>query len=319
MSLVLSTDPLSAPDRAAYWHDAVSRTFVPLEVALHEESPAAATITSSRWGFMQVSTVTAGPQSVARSPRMIARDGKEYLILTLLHRGTAERSQDGREAVVRAGQFSLSDSRRPFSKTLRQAFRFTSFHFPRSVLPVSDTELSGVTATPFGRDEATSALLAGHLERLDRAGGSVTPAQGRRLAALTCDLLACLIQERHGRHSPHPPEATHAMLARVKDHALRHLADPDLTPAAIAAAHHVSVRYLHKLFEAEGVTLARWIQQRRLERCRAELARTTPRAPSVATVAHQWGFASSSHFSRVFRHAYGVTPREWQAASAGAR
>jgi hypothetical protein len=128
------------PDRADYWQDAVSRAFVPLEVVLHEDAPAAATIVSRQVGFMRVSTVTAGPQTVTRSPRAIAKDGRETLVLTLLHRGIAERSQDGREAVVRPGQFSLSDSRRPFSKSIRQEFSLTSFHFPRSVLGVTDLE-----------------------------------------------------------------------------------------------------------------------------------------------------------------------------------
>ncbi|WP_307853105.1 helix-turn-helix domain-containing protein [Kitasatospora sp. RG8] len=35
----------------------------------------------------------------------------------------------------------------------------------------------------------------------------------------------------------------------------------------------------------------------------------------MAAVAGRWGFASASHFSRAFRAAYGVSPREWQAAS----
>ncbi|WP_262063910.1 helix-turn-helix domain-containing protein [Streptomyces sp. STR69] len=313
MPLILSTSDLSSSDRADFWHDAVSRTFVPLDVTLHEEAPSAATISSSRLGFMQISTVAAGPQTVTRKPRMIARDGKEYLTLTLLHRGIAERSQDGRDTVVQPGQFSLSDSRRPFSKTLRQAFSFTSFHFPRSVLGVTDVDLRAVTATAFGRDGASSAFLAGHLKRLTRAAESLTPAQGRRLAMITCDLLACVIQEREQR--PQAPVAGHALLARIKDHVQWHLADPDLDPAGIAAAHHVSVRYLHKLFESEGITVCRWIQQQRLERCHGELARVTPHAPSVSAVAHRWGFASPSHFSRVFRLTYGTTPRECQATA----
>ncbi|MFF2198440.1 AraC family transcriptional regulator, partial [Streptomyces sp. NPDC058157] len=32
-------------------------------------------------------------------------------------------------------------------------------------------------------------------------------------------------------------------------------------------------------------------------------------------VAQRWGFVSPSHFSRAFRAAYGMTPREWQAAA----
>nr|WSX75245.1 helix-turn-helix domain-containing protein [Streptomyces sp. NBC_00899] len=314
---VVSTAPLSVSDRADYWQDAVSRAFVPLDVVLHEDAPAAASIVTRQVGFMQVSTVTAGPQTVTRSPRMIARDGKETLALTLLHRGTAERSQDGRDAVVRPGQFSLSDSRRPFSKSLRQAFSLTSFHFPRSALAVTDLELQAVTATPFGEDEALSALLAGHLKRLGRSAGSVPVAQADRLAAVTCDLLACLIQERQGRLAPQEPAAVEAMLLRVKEYMLQHLADPDLSLVAVAAAHHVSLRYLHKLFESEGVTAARWIQQQRLECCRRELARATSHAPTVAMVAQSWGFANASHFSRVFRLAYGTSPREYQAAARG--
>jgi AraC-like DNA-binding protein len=317
VSVLVSTAPLSVSDRAGYWQDAVSRAFVPLDVVLHEDAPAAATIVSRKVGFMQVSTVTAGPQTVTRSPRAIARDGKETLALTLLHRGTAERSQDGRAAVVHAGQFSLSDSRRPFSKSLRQPFSLTSFHFPRSALGVTDQELLAVTATSFSEDEPLSALLAGHLTRLGTSAGTVPVAQADRLANVTCDLLACLIQERQGRLAPQEPAAVEAMLLRIKEYMLRHLADPDLSLVAIAAAHHVSLRYLHKLFESEGVTAARWIQQQRLESCRKELARATSHASPVAVVAQNWGFANASHFSRVFRLAYGISPREFQAAARG--
>jgi AraC-like DNA-binding protein len=304
-------------DRADYWQDAVSRAFVPLDVVLHEDAPAAATIVTRQVGLLRVSTVTAGPQTVTRSPRSIARGGNETLTLTLMHQGAAERAQDGRNAVVRPGQFSLSDSRRPFSKSLPQAFRLTSFQFPRSVLGVTDLELRALTATPFGEDEALSALLAGHLKRLDTSAGSVPAAQADRLATVTCDLLACLIQERQGRLVPEESTAVQAMLLRVKEYVVRHLADPDLSLAAIAAAHHMSLRYLHKLFESEGVTAARWIQQQRLERCRKELARETAHAPTVATVAQSWGFPNSSHFSRVFRLAYGVSPRDYQATARG--
>nr|WP_238426411.1 helix-turn-helix domain-containing protein [Streptomyces adustus] len=306
---------MSVSDRAEFWQDAVSRTFVPLDVELHEDEPATATILSRRMGFMQVSTVTAGPQTVARRPRMIARDGKETVTLTLMRRGVAERSQDGRDAVVHPGQFALSDSRRPFDKALRQAFNLTSFHFPRSALKVSDLELRAVTATSFGWDEPLSALLAGHLKRLDSSAEAVAPTQGDRLATVTCDLLACLIQERHGRLAPQEPAAVQAMLLRVKEYMVRNLADPDLSLVEIASAHQVSLRYLHKLFETEGVTAARWIQQQRLERCRKELARTTSQAPTVTVVAHSWGFANASHFSRVFRLAYGISPREFQATA----
>ncbi|MDX2681609.1 AraC family transcriptional regulator [Streptomyces sp. NY05-11A] len=33
---------------------------------------------------------------------------------------------------------------------------------------------------------------------------------------------------------------------------------------------------------------------------------------TIAAVAGRWGFLSAAHFSRVFRSAYGLSPREWR-------
>ncbi|CAM5652354.1 hypothetical protein SALBM311S_02420 [Streptomyces alboniger] len=77
--------------------------------------------------------------------------------------------------------------------------------------------------------------------------------------------------------------------------------DPGLSPQSIADAHHVSVRYVHKLFESEDTTLAKWIQTRRLAMCRRDLARHSSRGLGVASVARRWGFVSPAHFSRAFR------------------
>ncbi|MYT26968.1 helix-turn-helix domain-containing protein, partial [Streptomyces sp. SID7760] len=85
-----------------------------------------------------------------------------------------------------------------------------------------------------------------------------------------------------------------------------------LSPERIARQHHISVRYLHRLFESEGTTVGRYIRQRRLEQCGRELARRSRVVPTVSAVAQRWGFVSPAHFSRAFRAAYGVSPREWR-------
>ncbi|MFI6057749.1 helix-turn-helix domain-containing protein [Streptomyces sp. NPDC051286] len=314
MPFVLSTSSIPVPDRAEFWHEAVATTFVPLDVDLHEEKPSIATITSHQLGMLQVSQVTAGPQTVVRSRRMIARRDAEYLTLTMQHRGTARLEQDGRTVLVRPGEFSLRDSRSPYTKELTEEFGFTALQIPRAVLDVADNDLQTLTATVLSDGSPCAAVVATYLQSLARIAGDLTPGVGNRLAATTCDLLAVLIQERKERSAPEAPEAARAMLARIKDYLMKHLPDPDLSPEAIAAAHHISLRYLHKLFEHEETTVSRWIQRRRLDMCRRDLART-PSGPKVAAVAQRWGFVSPSHFSRVFRAAYGMSPREWQAAA----
>lgn len=50
----------------------------------------------------------------------------------------------------------------------------------------------------------------------------------------------------------------------------------------------------------------------RLEGARRDLAGPRKRAATVAATAHRWGFAGPTHFSRRFRGAYGLSPREWR-------
>jgi AraC-like DNA-binding protein len=72
------------------------------------------------------------------------------------------------------------------------------------------------------------------------------------------------------------------------------------------------VRSLHLLFEREGLKVAQWIRDRRLERCRDTLARPEWQG-RIIDLALQWGFNDPSHFSRVFRQRYGRAPRQARA------
>ncbi|GAA4609774.1 hypothetical protein GCM10023107_93360 [Actinoplanes octamycinicus] len=63
-----------------------------------------------------------------------------------------------------------------------------------------------------------------------------------------------------------------------------------------------------------GVSLGDWLRTQRLEACRRELAKPHNLDRTIASIAHQWGFADATHFSRVFRQTYGITPRDWRAA-----
>ncbi|MGX1668155.1 AraC-like ligand-binding domain-containing protein [Streptomyces sp. NPDC055400] len=312
MPNVVCTEPLSAADRAERWHEVVSGTFMPMDVDLLEKEPSPGTIVSSRLGTLHISRVQAGPQVVKRNKRHISRDDRKSLIVSLQQQGTATKEQDGRESVIRPGEFSISDSSRLFRIKLEGEFAFTSFHFPREELDVRDEDLQALTATAFTSAEGSAALVATFLARMAREAEGFDDGVGRRVAATALDLMVLLIDERRGRSTSEGPHVAAASLERVKDHVMRNLGDPDLSPSRIAEAHYMSVRYLHKLFQLEGTTVGGWIRTQRLERCRRELLRPMAREVGVAAIAQRWGFVSPSHFSRLFRAAYGTTPREWQ-------
>ncbi len=91
-----------------------------------------------------------------------------------------------------------------------------------------------------------------------------------------------------------------------------HLHDPDLSPAGIADAGGISVRHLHRLFAAKGCTVAEWVRERRLERCRTDLSDPHLREKNITDIAFGWGFSDSAHFSHCFKKEFGVSPRQFR-------
>ncbi|MFF2614022.1 helix-turn-helix domain-containing protein [Kitasatospora sp. NPDC058046] len=318
MPASLSTARLSASDRAESWHEAVSHAFVPMAVDLLEEVPSPGAIVGHQLGPIRILRVQAGPQVVTRTRRMLADDGPPSLILSLQERGRALKEQDGRESVIRPGEFSFTDTSRVFRKKIEEGFVFTSFHFPRAELDVSERDLRALTATSFSGAEGSAALVATYLSRMAREARVLDEAVGRRAATTALDLLALLVDDRSVRSRRQAPRST-ASLERVKDHILRNLHDPDLRPSTIAEANFMSVRFLHKLFHLEGTTVSSWIRAQRLERCSRDLLRPVAAELGIAGIARRWGFANSSHFSRAFRAAYGMPPRDWQLGNNPAR
>jgi AraC-like DNA-binding protein len=104
-----------------------------------------------------------------------------------------------------------------------------------------------------------------------------------------------------------------AIIRQVKAYIVQHLDNPTLSPPAIARAQGVSVRHLHRLFKAGGVSLGDWVRQRRLAQCAADLADVANDGRSLTEIAFRWGFSDSAHFSRSFRAQYGVAPRDYRA------
>jgi AraC-like DNA-binding protein len=108
-----------------------------------------------------------------------------------------------------------------------------------------------------------------------------------------------------------------ARLRVIKADTARNLADCELTVTAIAARQRVTPRYVHKVFESEGVTFSEFVLGRRLAAAYRLL--TDPRFDyrAIASVAFDCGFADLSYFNRTFRRRYSATPSEVRAGAAG--
>ncbi|MFD7713301.1 helix-turn-helix domain-containing protein [Streptomyces sp. NPDC059786] len=307
-----TTDSLPVRHRRAYWRAALSRTFGAVNMTVPDEV-SSGTIRATPLGRLKAVTVDGDGLTAVRTRRVVGQDGQdEYVVVKMLATGVGRLEQDGRDALLGPGDIFVYDTVRPLRLTLPQAFRTKSLVLPRDVLGLGESDVARVTARPLGPDTLLGSLISPFLAGLVDGAGSYPPRTGELMARNVVDLLGVLADDVLGRSDEETPGGNRALLLRVQAFIDRHLADPDLTPQVIAGAHHISLRYLHKLFESADATVGRWIQRRRLEECRRDLA--LHGSATIAAVAHRWGFTSAAHFSRVFRAAYGMSPREWRGA-----
>ncbi|MCX4613123.1 MULTISPECIES: AraC family transcriptional regulator [Streptomyces] len=252
-------------------------------------------------------------------PRLPEKRDSEFLHLGMQVRGSSAVSHHGTEVVLKPGDLVFCDRDRPHFTHLGNDCQVTVFRISRHHLGVSESDLRRIAGVSVRRGEGVGAMASIFLSALAAGAEFRTSRIGDRLIRSAVDLVTVLVMELLAEASrPKTSDASNAgneMLTRIREFIEVHLMDPDLSPKSIALAHHISVRYLHKLFQNDGTTVSQWVRQRRLSASRQELGRTSNRRLTVAAVARRLGFISPSHFSRVFRDAYGMSPSEWQACT----
>ncbi|MFD8600462.1 helix-turn-helix domain-containing protein [Kitasatospora sp. NPDC059646] len=240
----------------------------------------------------------------------------DCLYLALLVRGTASVRRGDAAVVLEPGDLLIDTAPHPAGLMRDAECRILGFRVPCVFLGVRQADVRRAGGLVARGGEGVGAIASQFLHTLAGQARAHRARPGNHLARSVSDIVAILVAELLEREAPEQPSGSAEILARVREHIEEHLADPELSPESIARAQHISVRYLHKLFQQDGSTVGQWVRQRRLEACRRELERPSRRRSSVSAVAHRWGFVSHSHFSRAFRATYGVSPRQWQAYAA---
>ncbi|MFD5326456.1 AraC family transcriptional regulator [Streptomyces sp. NPDC127092] len=272
-------------------------------------APAPAT-TRTALGFLQVSTIRGAARSYVCEPDDDAAEPR--LLLGLHTSGEATLIRGDAAEPCRAGELFVCDPAERFTLHESEAFELHLVRMPRRALTLTDAQTRALgRRAPFAGG-AVAPLLVPLLRELVGVTPGYLPRTALHLAGGVAEFVTLLALEEVDSGPRERGQDRQDLVRRIRSHVDAHLWDRELSPASVAAAQHISVRYLHRLFESHGSTIGRWIQHRRLEEARRELGRPGSRDITVAAVARRWGFASATHFSRSFRAAYGVPPSAWR-------
>lgn len=316
MATELRTSLLPVAERFDYWCSMTRDTLIPNMLWSAHASDFRAELRLLDLDAVKVSAMSCPPLESWRSAKLIRQSDPEMYQVIFCSRGSYTISQGGREVTGSDGELVFSDTSRPWR--IRADVEATGaaaiyLQLPRTSLPLPADKFRALTAVQLSGSEGVGGLLAGFLKQMLADAHSYTPADAPRLAAVTADLLAAVCAHHLEAERLLPPETHHhALLLRIRAFIEQHLPDPGLTPAAVAAAHNISARHLHRLFQGQGVTVAGWIRQRRLENCHRDLTDPRQSHRTVQAIAARWGFTDKAHFSRLFRATYGMPPGDFR-------
>jgi AraC-like DNA-binding protein len=302
------------------WRDAVCSAFVSHETVLPPGARFEGQLQTSNLGALLLAQVGGSAVQVVRTPRSIRMTDRDYIKVGVQIHGHCAVSQDGRDAILAPGDLVVYETRRPYRLAFERDFSMLVLMFPRELMPVRSRHVLDITARRISGQHGMGAVLSPFLTLLSARSltGDVQPSI--EVCDAVIDLVAATCRsEAEQTADSQPAAARQAHLLRIQIYIEEHLNDPSLDTAYIAEVHHVSARYLQKLFQEDGQTLRSWIRGRRLNRCQSELGDPQLRHIAAAAIGSRWGFDDAANFVRAFRGEFGTTPSAWRSSALSPR
>lgn len=312
---VWSTDDTRGDDRVAYWRERVRIATAGLfdisaDVELEPFSARASLRRSGPFSFMAAESTV--PLPMIRSRRDIANGPQEHFSVYLQLDGRTVSFRGEEFIELHAGDIGFCDPRQRQPFRAEYGGRCAIATVPRGMIEQRAPWLRG---RPH-RKLAARARFADHvrLHMMELMTAPMGETETSLLADSLCNLVALAAAEDFPSSRLEPELQMGALFAFCR----QQLHDADLLAQQAADHVGISVRTLHSRFRQIGQTFGRWLLEQRLQRCSAALRDPRQRPRNISAIAYAWGFNDLSHFNRVFRQRFEMTPGEWREAAPAA-
>jgi AraC-like DNA-binding protein len=253
-----------------------------------------------------------GGALIERTPDLLCNDD---VVLYIQEAGQRTVSQLGREATVGAGNGLLWSNADVSTVVLPEPARFVHICVPRKLMLALAPGLEDALVRPLPPSAGVLRLLSSYVDVLEDEDTIKTPELQRAVATHIHDLCALAIgATRDAGEIAKGRGLRVARLRAIKADVIRNLRDGDISVSALAGRHHVTARYIQRLFEGDGTTLSKFVLGQRLAQAYRMLADPGQGHRMIGALAFEVGFGDLSTFNREFRRHFGATPSDVRAA-----
>ena len=233
-----------------------------------------------------------------------------YLCMTLS--GTTVGSRGGREMVLSDGDAVLmTNEEAAWTMTSPSSVKIAGIRVPRSAIAPLVPKLENVMMRRITKDTSGLRLLRKYLDVVADDEALAASTSQRLIVGHFYDLVALALGASSDAKALAADRTVGTVrLAAIKADILANLDDGKLNVTTVATRHRLTVRYMHKLFESEGITYSEFVLGQRLARAYCLLRNPLHSRRAISTIAFELGFNDLSYFNRTFRRRYNVTPSE---------
>lgn len=254
-----------------------------------------------------------------RSWSHIREDATDVAVLWFVKRGRLCISHQAGHSVAKAGDFAITKSMTPFSiecqtdeDSLHEVLHVI---VPTHVLRrfIAQDVRTGFCMSAAGREFSIAERI---LTDIFEDAGELADHIAQLLVDSALLVLSDAIKDR-GICGPVRQSLSDKRLQDVLRFIEIHLSDPKLSIATVAKGCGISPRYLSFLLNLHGTPFSTLVWDKRLKIAKQWLSASKPGEASISEVAYRVGFKSPAHFSRMFKRAFNMSPRQFRAAQPG--
>ncbi len=320
---VISVEMDSRGRSVPQWEEVLSRHVGKVPPALRDQEiasclPATAATFRARLecgalGDAVLFKIRSTPNRYSRSLRSSASTKIPSPILLVIELNGSHRIRQCQSSyVLRPGDWCLLDTLLPLDHwTTTESSELLALTLQRPSTPEQQVLLERGVAHRLAGNIGTSRVLESTLVEIFDQMNSIAPSSGFGLQYAVTTMAWDALREQLA--APSHLSYLDSQRTRIKVYIDSQLADPCLSVEAIAQGCGLSVRSVHRTFalDPEG-SVSSYMWKQRVHRCADALRDATNTHRSIAKICRSWGFSSESHFSRVFRGHFGVSPRAYR-------
>lgn len=312
MAILLDTAHIPAADRHEVFRAAMLEASGATRIEL-DQVPAgvAGRMELHELGATRIFTAQSSGIALLRDARTAGGASPEAVAIAVQGLGVGRHQMGERQRLVKTGDVMVVDVTRPFDFSWSGTGSSTSLQVPIAELgmPLDAVQKASVrleSSPLYGIVSRYLVDLTGDAERLSSSptASSLSEASVQLIRAL----LSSALDDRPNARDV----LEQTLLAQVRAYVREHVRDPGLSAEQVALALSVSRRQLFRICTHADFSLEQYVIGKRLEGAKAALATPASRHRTIASVAFSWGFKDATHFSRRFKAAYGMLPRDWR-------